>query len=96
MARFNHAVTQVEEWQLGALKYPGVLEHAGIHDVNFPDGTVVMGRDADISNSKRRERWHQRWQESKLDISTWDHILNRGRLMGERFGNPDLPGTDWT
>jgi len=94
--RFDHAIDQVEQWKLGALKHPTLLETSlGMSDMQPPDGAVVMGRSANISTPKRQERWHNRSANTPYALFTWDDILVRGRSWGNRLGNPVLPTETW-
>lgn len=62
--QFDHAIDQVERWQLGALKRQDVAEDVlGMIGIQAPDGMVVMGRSEDLNNPQRNERWHEKWRD---------------------------------
>lgn len=94
--RFDHAIDQVERWQLGVLKHKDLAEDVlGLKGIQSPDGAVVMGRQRELANSQRNERWDERCARSSLEFLTWDHVIMRGRSLGRRLGNPELPEAEW-
>lgn len=95
--RFDHAIDQVERWQLGVLKHKDLAEDVlGLKGIQSPDGAVVMGRQRELANSQRNERWDERCARSSLEFLTWDHVIMRGRSLGRRLGNPELPEAEWS
>jgi len=96
-AQFHHATDQVKQWQKGVERNPrAAQETLGLDGIESPDGMVVIGRDRDLADPKRRERWNDMCKESAIKFQTWDEVVNRGRHLAERLGNARLPRATWS
>jgi hypothetical protein len=89
-ARFNHACTQVRDWQGYISRNMHTVEdELKFEGIGQPSGMVVIGRSSAIADGDASRRWAQRKQGdgSIRYVFTYDELCDRVRHLAARVRN---------